>query len=216
MLPGIDRPAIMTEIPAKTGHTHMLDLGANANCTAENLFQFAVMGSIVAADIGEVERPRIALLNIGSEDKKGHDMIREAAARLQSSSLNYVGFIEGNDLFSGKADVIVTDGFTGNVALKTAEGTIALVKNALKTAFNRNLLTKLQGLLASSVLRNLGTETDARNYNGATLIGLNGIVIKSHGDADAYAFLHAIDTAVVEVQSQVPEQIRDLLQRETA
>jgi glycerol-3-phosphate acyltransferase PlsX len=216
MLPGIDRPAIMTEIPAKNGHTHMLDLGANAHCTAEHLFQFAVMGSTVAADVSGVESPRIALLNIGSEDKKGHDTIREAAARLQSSSLNYVGFIEGNDLFSGKADVIVTDGFTGNVALKTAEGTIAMVKDALKLSFTRNWLTKMQGLLAASVLRRLGQETDSRNYNGATLIGLNGIVIKSHGGADSYAFLHAIDTAVVEVQNQVPEQIRDLLLRETA
>lgn len=216
MLPGIDRPAIMTEIPANNGSTHMLDLGANAHCTAEHLFQFAVMGSIVAADISKLERPRIALLNIGAEDTKGNDTVREAAAMLQASSLNYVGFIEGNNLFSGVADVVVTDGFTGNIALKTAEGTVALVKHSLRRAFTRNWLAKFQGLLAASVLRRLATETDSRNYNGATLVGLNGIVIKSHGDADSYAFLHAIDTAVVEVQNQVPEQIRSLLQKETA
>jgi glycerol-3-phosphate acyltransferase PlsX len=216
MLPGIDRPAILTEIPAKDGSAHMLDLGANANCTAEHLFQFAVMGSIVAADISGLDRPRVALLNIGSEDTKGNDTVQEAATKLQASSLNYIGFIEGNDLFSGKTDVIVADGFTGNIALKTAEGTISLVKTALKRAFTRNWLTKLQGLLASSVLKRMAVDTDSRNYNGATLVGLNGIVIKSHGDADSYAFLHAIDTAVVEVQNQVPEQIRNLLQEETA
>ena len=216
MLPGIDRPAILAEIPAKDGSAHMLDLGANANCTAEHLFQFAVMGSIVAADISGLDKPRVALLNIGSEDIKGHDTVREAAARLQASSLNYIGFVEGNELFTGKTDVIVTDGFTGNIALKTAEGTISMVKMALRRAFTRNWLTKLQGLLAASVLKRMATDIDSRNYNGATLVGLNGIVIKSHGDADSYAFLHAIDTAVVEVQNQVPEQIRNLLQEETA
>jgi glycerol-3-phosphate acyltransferase PlsX len=216
MLPGIDRPAILTEIPAEDGSAHMLDLGANANCTAEHLFQFAVMGSIVAADISGLDKPRVALLNIGSEDTKGHETVREAAALLQASSLNYIGFVEGNDLFTGKTDVIVTDGFTGNIALKTAEGTISLVKTALRRAFTRNWLTKLQGLLAASVIKRMATEIDSRNYNGATLVGLNGIVIKSHGDADSYAFLHAIDTAVVEVQNQVPEQIRNFLQEETA
>lgn len=216
MLPGIDRPAILTEIPAENGSSHMLDLGANANCTAEHLFQFAVMGSIVAADISGLDRPRVALLNIGSEDSKGNETVKEAAAMLQASSLNYIGFVEGNDLFTGKTDVIVADGFTGNIALKTAEGTITLVKTALRRAFTRNWLTKLQGLLAASVLKRMATDTDSRNYNGATLVGLNGIVIKSHGDADSYAFLHAIDTAVVEVQNQVPEQIRNFLQEETA
>lgn len=215
MLPGIDRPAIMTEIPAKTGHTHMLDLGANTQCSAEHLFQFAVMGSIVAADVSGIQTPRVALLNIGAEETKGNDVIKEAAARLHSSSLNYVGFVEGSDLFSGKADVIVADGFTGNIALKTAEGTIQMVKNALRVIMNRSWIAKIQGLLAASVLRKLAHQIDARNYNGATLVGLNGIVIKSHGDADAYAFLHAIDTAVAEVQNQVPEQIRNLLQKET-
>jgi glycerol-3-phosphate acyltransferase PlsX len=216
MLPGIDRPAIITELPAIGGSLHMLDLGANTQCSAEHLFQFAVMGSIVTADITGIEAPRIALLNIGAEDSKGHDTIKEAAAMLNASSLNYVGFIEGNSLFSGKTDVVVTDGFTGNVALKTMEGTVGLASHYLRRAFTNGWLARLQAVLARPVLRNLAEEMDSRKYNGATLVGLNGIVIKSHGGADAYAFQHAIDTAVVEVQNQVPSQIGRLLQRETA
>jgi len=216
MLPGIDRPAIITELPAKGGSLHMLDLGANTTCTPEHLFQFAVMGSIVTTDITGIEAPRVALLNIGDEDAKGHDTVKEAATMLTSSSLNYVGFSEGSQLFSGKADVVVTDGFTGNVALKTMEGTVGLATHYLRRAFTRSWFAKFQALLARPVLKRLVTEMDSRNYNGATLVGLNGIVIKSHGSADAYAFTHAIDTAIVEVQNQVPKQIGRLLQRETA
>jgi glycerol-3-phosphate acyltransferase PlsX len=216
MLPGIDRPAIITELPAKGGSLHMLDLGANTVCTADHLFQFAVMGSIVTEDITGVENPRVALLNIGAEDSKGNDTIKEAAAMLTASTLNYVGFIEGSELFSGKADVVVTDGFTGNVALKTMEGTVGLAAHYLKRAFTRNLFAKLQAFFARSVLRHLAGRMDSRKYNGATLVGLNGIVIKSHGSADSYAFEHAIETAVVEVQKQVPQQIGNLLQREAA
>jgi glycerol-3-phosphate acyltransferase PlsX len=216
MLPGIDRPAIITELPAKGGSLHMLDLGANTVCTADHLFQFAVMGSIVTEDITGVENPRVALLNIGAEDSKGHDTIKDAAALLTASTLNYVGFIEGSELFSGKADVVVTDGFTGNVALKTMEGTVGLAAHYLKRAFTRNLFSKLQAIFARPVLRHLAGRMDSRKYNGATLVGLNGIVIKSHGSADSYAFEHAIETAVVEVQKQVPQQIGNLLQREAA
>jgi glycerol-3-phosphate acyltransferase PlsX len=216
MLPGIDRPAIITELPAIGGSLHMLDLGANTQGSAEHLFQYAVMGSIVSSDILGIERPKIALLNIGAEDTKGHGTIKDAAAKLQDSTLNYVGFIEGSDLFSGKADVVVTDGFSGNVALKTMEGTVGLAKYYLRRAFSRSWITKLQALLAGSVLRKLASEMDSRNYNGATLVGLNGIVIKSHGSADAYAFQHAIDTAIVEVRNQLPQQIGALLQEETA
>ncbi|MGI9219540.1 MAG: phosphate acyltransferase PlsX [Woeseiaceae bacterium] len=216
MLPGIDRPAIITELPARGGSLHMLDLGANTQCSAEHLFQFAVMGSIVTTDITGIESPRIALLNIGAEDTKGHDTVKDAAAMLSASSLNYIGFIEGSELFLGKTDVVVTDGFTGNVALKTMEGTVGLAKMYLKRAFTRNWFAKLQALIARPVLRGLAVEMDSRNYNGATLVGLNGIVIKSHGSADAYAFKHAIDTAIVEVQNQVPKQIGRLLQREAA
>ena len=215
-LPGIDRPAFITELPAKGGTLHMLDLGANTQASAEQLFQYAMMGSIVTSDIVGIDRPRVALLNIGVEDTKGHDTVREAAALLTESTLNYVGFIEGNDLFSGKADVVVTDGFTGNVALKSIEGAVGLVTHFLKRAFTRNWFTKLQALLASRVLKSLAKEMDSRNYNGATLVGLNGIVIKSHGSADALAFQHAIDTAIVEVRNQLPQQIGSLLQEETA
>jgi len=216
MLPGIDRPAIIAELPSIGGSLHMLDLGANTQGSAEHMFQYAVMGSIVTSDILGIEKPKVALLNIGAEDTKGHGTIKDAATLLQNSSLNYVGFIEGSDLFSGKADVVVTDGFTGNVALKTMEGTVGLAKHYLRRAFTRNWMTKLQALLARPVLRKLAVEMDSRNYNGATLVGLNGIVIKSHGSADAYAFQHAIDTAVVEVRNQLPQQIGALLQKETA
>ncbi len=216
MLPGIDRPAFISELPATGGSLHMLDLGANTQATAEQLFQYAMMGSIVASDVVGIDRPRVALLNIGAENIKGNDIVRDAAALLQESTLNYVGFVEGNDLFSGTADVVVTDGFTGNVALKTIEGAVGLVHHFLKRAFTRNWLSRLQAMLASSVLKDLAVEMDSRNYNGATLVGLDGIVIKSHGGADSLAFQHAIDLAIVEVRDQLPQQIGTLLQKETA
>jgi len=216
MLPGIDRPAIIAELPAIGGSVHMLDLGANTVSDPQQLFQFAVMGSIVTSDLRALEQPRIALLNIGVEDTKGHDTVRDAANLLKASGLNYVGFIEGNEIFSGKADVVVTDGFTGNVALKTMEGTVGLARHYLRRAFTRSPFARLQALLASPVLTRLRREMDSRNYNGASLVGLNGIVIKSHGSADAHAFQHAIETALVEVQNQVPVQIGNLLEREAA
>ena len=216
MLPGIDRPAIIAELPSIGGTVHMLDLGANTVGSPEQLFQFAVMGSIVTGDIRRLDRPRIALLNIGVEDTKGHDTVRDAATLLNESGLNYVGFIEGNEIFSGKADVVVTDGFTGNVAVKTMEGTVGLAAHYLRRAFTRNLFSKIQAFLAGVVLKNLAVEMDSRNYNGASLVGLNGIVIKSHGSADSHAFQHAIDTALVEVKNQVPLQIGNLLQQEAA
>jgi len=216
MLPGIDRPAIIAELPSIGGTVHMLDLGANTVGSPEQLFQFAVMGAIVTSDIRRLDRPRIALLNIGVEDTKGHDTVRDAAAILNESGLNYVGFIEGNEIFSGKADVVVTDGFTGNVAIKTMEGTVGLCRQHLRRAFTRSFFSKLQSWLARPVLNNLAVEMDSRNYNGASLVGLNGIVIKSHGSADSYAFQHAIETALVEVKNQVPQQIGNLLQQEAA
>ena len=216
MLPGIDRPAIIAELPSLGGTVHMLDLGANTSADVTQLFQFAVMGSIVTGDIRHMQRPRVALLNIGVEDTKGHDTVRDAASLLNESGLNYVGFIEGNEIFSGKADVVVTDGFTGNVALKTMEGTAGLASEYIRRAFTRNLFARLQALLAMPVLKSLAVEMDSRKYNGASLVGLNGIVIKSHGSADSYAFQHAIDTALVEVRNQVPLQIGNLLQQEAA
>ncbi len=216
MVPGIDRPAIVTELPSKIDSFYMLDLGANAMCTADHLFQFAVMGSIIATDLGGVENPRVALLNIGAEDTKGNDTVKEAAALLEASSLNYVGYIEGTGVFSGLADVVVADGFTGNIALKSMEGMADLTRFYLKRAFTRNWFAKAQALLAGQVLRRLAEDTDRRQYNGATLAGLNGIVIKSHGNADAVAFQHAIDTAVIEVENQLPAQIGKLLRKEAA
>jgi glycerol-3-phosphate acyltransferase PlsX len=216
MLPGIDRPAIIAELPSIGGTVHMLDLGANTLGSPEQLFQFALMGSIVTADIRDIDRPRVALLNIGVEDTKGHDTIKEAAALLSASGLNYVGFIEGNEIFSGKADVVVADGFTGNVAVKTMEGTAGLVAHTLRRAFTRNLFAKVQAFVAAPVLKRFAVEMDSRNYNGASFVGLNGIVIKSHGGADSYAFQHAIETALVEVKNQVPQQIGSLLQQEAA
>ena len=216
MLPGIDRPAILAELPSEGRTLHMLDLGANTVCTADQLFQFAVMGSIVCSDIVGIERPRVALLNIGAEDTKGHDTVKDAAALLTASSLNYVGYIEANELFHGKTDVVVTDGFTGNVALKAMEGMVSFIKHSMRKAFTRDIFSKLQAFLAKPVLTRLVRETDSRNYNGATLVGLNGIVIKSHGSADSYAFEHAIETAIVEVRNQVPQQIGSLLQQEAA
>ena len=216
MLPGIDRPAIIAELPSIGGTVHMLDLGANTVGSPEQLFQFAVMGSIVTSDIRRLDRPRIALLNIGVEDTKGHETVRDAAALLNEGGLNYVGFIEGSEIFSGKADVVVTDGFTGNVAIKTMEGTVGLCAQHLRRAFTRNFFSKIQAAFAYGVLKKLAVEMDPRNYNGASLVGLNGIVIKSHGSADSYAFQHAIDTALVEVKNQVPIQIGNLLQQEAA
>ncbi len=213
-VPGIDRPAILAGIPTRHGRLHMLDLGANSGCTAEQLFQFGIMGSVVAEDIEGIDRPRIGLLNIGAEAIKGNDTVREAAAMLANSALNYVGFIEGDALSEHKADVVVTDGFSGNVALKTMEGTARLVRHFLIEEFKSGLYGRLAGLVAWPVLRSLSKRVDPRRYNGASLVGLNGIVVKSHGGADALAFQQAIHVAMVEVDNDVPEQIRSLMEEQ--
>ena len=215
MLPGIDRPAIIGELPAKGRTVHMLDLGANIMNDPDQLFQFALMGSIVAGDICDIQNPKVALLNIGSEDLKGNDNVKAAANLLSASGLNYIGFIEGNEIFSGKTDVVVTDGFTGNVALKTMEGTADFVIESLRRSFHKNFFTKMQALISKSVLTDLTQVMDSRKYNGASLVGLDGIVIKSHGSADAYSFHCAIETALIEVKNQVPNQIRHLLKKES-
>lgn len=214
-LPGIDRPAIMVPVPTMHGCTHMLDLGANSDCTAEHLFQFAVMGSVVATVVDNIPAPRIALLNIGEEEIKGNDTVRRAAALLSESQLNYVGFVEGDHIPDQKADVIVCDGFTGNVALKSMEGTARLVRHFLREEFNAGLYRRIAGLVAWPVLRSLATRLDPRRYNGASLVGLDGICIKSHGGADQLAFQQAIRTAIVEVAKQVPMQIRHMLDEQT-
>ena len=210
-VPGIDRPAIMARIPTKTGQTHMLDLGANSGCSAEQLFQFGVMGSVVVHGVEHIESPRVALLNIGEEASKGNDIIREAAAMLGDSSINYVGFIEGNSIQDHMADVVVCDGFSGNVALKTMEGTAQLIKHFLVQEFKSGLYGRLAGLVAWPVLRSLSKRVDPRRYNGASLVGLNGIVVKSHGGADIMAFQQALGVAILEVDEDVPGKIRTIM-----
>ncbi|MFP5505341.1 MAG: phosphate acyltransferase PlsX [Gammaproteobacteria bacterium] len=211
-LPGIDRPAISTAIPSIEGYTQVLDLGANVDCTAEHLFQFAVMGSVLASAVHGLERPRIGLLNIGEEEIKGNDQVKEAARLLAASSLNYIGFVEGDDVFKGGVDVVVCDGFVGNVALKTSEGVAKMISHYMREAFSRNLLTKLAGAVALPVLKAFRNRIDPRRYNGASLLGLRGIAIKSHGSADALAFENAINVAALEVQKAVPERIDHLLE----
>jgi glycerol-3-phosphate acyltransferase PlsX len=212
MLPGVERPAIVSLIPSRVGHTYMLDLGANASCTPEHLRQFAVMGSVLAADLeGAHERPRVGLLNIGEEEIKGNETVQTAHALIAESGVNYVGFVEGHDIFTGKVDVVVTDGFTGNVALKAMEGVAQYITDALREEFTRNTLRKLGALAARPSLNALRTRLDPRRYNGATMVGLNGIVIKSHGGADLFGFQRAIEVAVIEARNGVPEKIAERL-----
>lgn len=210
-LPGIDRPAIISPIPSRNGHTLMLDLGANAECTPEQLFQFAVMGSVLATAVHGITSPRVGLLNIGSEEIKGNQQIQTAGRLLSASNLNYIGYVEGNDIYVGDVDVVVCDGFIGNVALKTSEGLGKLIGEYLREEFSRNLLTRAAALCAMPVLKAFRRRVDPRNYNGASFVGLQGIVIKSHGNADAIAFNSAIETAVVEVRQAVPRRISNLL-----
>jgi glycerol-3-phosphate acyltransferase PlsX len=210
-LPGIDRPAIMTAVPTNKGHLHMLDLGANTDCTSAHLFQFAVMGSVVASQIENIKEPRIGLLNIGEEEIKGNDTIRQAATMLGNSNLNYVGFIEGDQIANHKADVVVCDGFSGNIALKVMEGTANLIRHFLREKFSNGLYGRFAALIAMPVLRSLANTLDPRQYNGASLVGLNGIVIKSHGGADVVAFEKAIHVALLEVEKSVPDKISQLL-----
>ena len=210
-LPGIDRPAIISAIPSIGGHTHMLDLGANAECTTEQLFQFAVMGSVMANAVHGIEHPRVGLLNIGTEEIKGNEQLQEAARLLSSSQMNYIGFVEGDDVYLGEVDVVVCDGFVGNVALKTSEGVAKLLGHMMKEEFTRNLFTQASALAAKPVLNALKQRMDPRKYNGASLLGLQGIVLKSHGGADEVAFQHAIETAITEVDKQVPSKISHLL-----
>lgn len=211
-LPGIDRPAICTMIPTTTGHTHMLDLGANVECSAEHLLQFAVMGSVLASAVDNNPRPRVGLLNVGAEAIKGNDTVKAAARLLESSPINYIGYVEGDDIYKGTADVVVCDGFVGNVALKASEGVAKMISGHMRESFGRNLLTKLAALVSMPVLKSLKHRFDPRRYNGASLLGLQGIVIKSHGGADAYAFGHAIDAALHEVEQAVPSRIDSQLE----
>jgi glycerol-3-phosphate acyltransferase PlsX len=212
MLPGIDRPAICTSLPTMTAHTWMLDLGANVDCNAEHLLQFALMGSVLAGAVDNNHQPRIGLLNIGEEEIKGNEQVKEAARLLSGSPLNYSGYAEGDDIYKGTFDVIVCDGFVGNISLKTSEGVARMIAHFIRQEFTRNLLTRLAALIAMPVLRSFRRRIDPRRYNGASLLGLRGIVIKSHGSADVLSYANAIMVAVVEARESVPERISAQLQ----
>jgi glycerol-3-phosphate acyltransferase PlsX len=212
MLPGVERPAIVSIIPSRGGHTYMLDLGANASCTPVQLVQFAVMGSVLAADLeGAHERPRVGLLNIGEEEVKGNEIVQAANNLMAAADINYVGFVEGHDIFSDKVDVVVTDGFTGNIALKVMEGASRLISNAMREEFARSPLRKLGYLAARPTLNALRARIDPRRYNGAAMVGLNGIVIKSHGGTDQFGFQRAIEVAILEARNGVPARIAQRL-----
>ena len=213
---GVDRPAIISRIPARHGYTHMLDLGANAECTANHLFQFAIMGSVVASDMHGIAKPRVGILNIGEEEMKGDGVVQEAARRIAASTLNYIGFVEGDDIFSGDVDVVVTDGFTGNVALKTMEGLVTMLVSAIKTEYTRNPLRYLAAAASWPVFRSVRSEFDPRSYNGASMVGLTGVVIKSHGSADVVSFTNALRIASIEARKGVPTQIANLLNAQQA
>lgn len=212
-LPGIDRPAISSALPSETGSaTHVLDLGANVELSAMHLLEFAVMGSELAAAVDNNPKPRIGLLNIGQEEIKGNEQVKEAAKLLTASSyLNYIGYVEGDDIYNGTVDVVVCDGFIGNIALKSSEGVAHMIGHYVKRSFQRNWLTKLVGLLALPILRDIRNHIDPRRYNGASLLGLQGIVIKSHGGADVLAYKHAIREAVLEVRKNIPQRISSRL-----
>lgn len=212
-LPGVSRPAIATGVPSMTHHTHLLDLGANIDSSAEQLYQFAVMGSALAEAIDNVPAPKIGLLNIGSEEIKGSAEIKAAAQLLADSELNYYGFVEGDDIYSGIVDVIVCDGFVGNVALKSSEGLAKMISHKLKSQFKRNWLSKLSALAALPVLKSFRNEIDPRNYNGASLLGLTGVVVKSHGGADVVSFGNAIKIARLEAQKNIPQRITGQLEK---
>lgn len=206
-LPGIDRPAIASFLPTVKGKVCMLDLGANVDCSAEHLLQFALMGSILVSALEGKEHPTVGLLNIGSEDIKGNEVVKQAAELLQTSDLNFYGNVEGNDIFNGVTDVVVCDGFVGNVALKTAEGVAKMMGFFLREGFKRNLFTKFAALVSRMVLNAFKHKLDHRRYNGASFLGLKGIVVKSHGSADSYAFQCAIERAAEEVRSGMLQHI---------
>lgn len=212
-LPGIDRPAITSAVPTVNGHCYMLDLGANVDCTASHLLQFAIMGSVMVRAVENIDRPRVGLLNIGAEEIKGNEQVRLASRLLaEQKQLNYVGFVEGDGVFSGRADLVVCDGFVGNIALKSSEGLARLISRKLRRSFGLNLYRRLLALLARPVLQELQAQLDPGRRNGASLLGLQGIVVKSHGGANCSCFGYALDQAVSEAQMNVPERISEQLE----
>ena len=213
MLPGMDRPAICTTLPGKNGHTHVLDLGANVDSSSEQLFQFAIMGAQLTSAVDDKENPTIALLNVGEEEIKGNDRVKQAANLLSESHLNYIGFVEGTDLYTGDVDVIVCDGFVGNIALKASEGLAEFLRYHATVQFKSSLYSRFAALIAMPVLNALKRKIDPKRYNGASLLGLRGIVIKSHGGAERVSFATAIEEAIIEVDKNVPERINEKLEQ---
>jgi len=213
MLNGIDRPAIASYLPTATGQVCMLDLGANVDCNAEHLLQFALMGTTLVNAVDHKENPSVGLLNIGSEAIKGNEVVKQAAELLQQSDLNFFGNVEGNDIFKGVTDVVVCDGFVGNVALKTTEGLAQMLGGFLREEFGRNLFTKLAGLVALPVINKFKKRIDPRRYNGASLLGLKGIVVKSHGSADVLAYRCAIERAAEEVRGGMLQHIGEHIEK---
>ncbi|SFR49126.1 phosphate:acyl-[acyl carrier protein] acyltransferase [Marinobacter daqiaonensis] len=212
MYPGIERPAITKLIPSLRGQCHVLDLGANVDASAENLYQFALMGSLMASAVNATLEPRVALLNVGEEEIKGNEQVRLASHMLaQCETLNYIGYVEGSDLFRDVADVVVCDGFVGNVALKTGEGVAGMLIELLERAFTGNLYGRLVGFLARPIIGRLLRDMDPSRHNGASLLGLQGVVIKSHGNANERAMKAAIRQAVREVELEVPRRINERL-----
>ena len=211
---GVDRPAIMGSFPTLNGHIHVLDLGANVDSKPETLLQFAFMGSITVQNTENIPNPTIGLLNVGVEEIKGHDRIQDTAELLKASSLNYSGFVEGDDIYKGVVDVIVCDGFEGNIALKASEGVANLFSYFLKKSFNRNLLTKIVALLAKPIMNNFKSHVDPGQYNGASLLGLKGVVVKSHGNADIDSYFQAIKEAYLEAHAKITDKISAQLTRE--
>ena len=212
--PGIDRPAICSTLPTLRGQTHVLDLGANVDCSPEHLLQFAIMGAMLVAAVEHNERPSVGLLNIGEEEIKGNETVKQAAVLLRNSGLNFYGNVEGNDIYKGTVDVVVCDGFVGNVALKTSEGLAQMMATFLREQFSRNWMTKLAAVFAMSALKGFKHKVDSRRYNGAALLGLRGVVVKSHGSADAFAFEQAIYRASEAARNRLIERISERMERE--
>ncbi|WP_124371572.1 MULTISPECIES: phosphate acyltransferase PlsX [unclassified Pseudomonas] len=211
-LPGIDRPAMVAAIPTQKGYCQLLDLGANVDCSAEHLFQFAVMGSVAAEALGVV-RPRVALLNIGTEDIKGNQQVKLAAALLQGArGLNYIGFVEGDGLYRGEADVVVCDGFVGNILLKSSEGLATMIATRIEALFKQNMVSRAVGALALPLMRRLQADLAPARHNGASFLGLQGIVVKSHGSAGVEGFQSAIARAVIEIQENLPQRLHGRLE----
>ena len=208
-IPLIDRPALMTSIPTIKDSTYVLDLGANSSCTSQQLYQFALMGNVIAREIRGIDHPRIGLLNMGVEASKGNQVIKETAKLMNSSSMNFIGYVEGNNLVEDIADVVVCDGFTGNIALKTMEGSVRLVLRFLEDAFNSSAFNKFSSILSKSALNQTKDKIDPRRYNGALLLGLNGVVVKSHGDSDSVAMQYALVTAIEEVKKDILTKLID-------